>query len=334
MNTMKKIMNVKCIFIFAILLSIYSCKEDEALTLTLHTPQQVDNTIALKWDETNISGFQYYMVMRSSDGKYYQTINDITTTTSDAFQRGMTTFNDNSYPLGVDTLYYKVMAIGNETASSKDLCYVIESPIVLLKGSFIDMFYMDESEKISVLYYDYSSYKSLLNVFDLKTGIFSPESVNVDLSSSVNWYLWGKYNGKTEFYNYDSDYSIYVYDASTLQTSSTLQVPGYMWYQPFATNNKGMIYILDYYSLYSISRASNTYTQYESANYSYDDKLYYNSKDNKLYAVDYNQTKIFDLDDEGNVTGEEVYNMGSIYSKPLYVENSSFFIVECQGMSY
>jgi hypothetical protein len=323
-------MKAKIIFFFAVLLLVSSCNDNESPTLELHTPQQVDNTIVLNWEQTTVSGFEYYVVMRASDRQNYTVINDISTPTSDAFHKEITVFEDRTYPLTVDTLYYKIMAIGDETVLSRNICYAVENPAKLLKGDFFDMYYLEETDQISVLSYNYGygdRYK--LKVFDVKTGQFSPNEASI-YSLNSGRYFWGKYNGITEFYNYDYNMTLLsVYDASTAQQITTLQVPGYSWYgAAYATNNRGEIYMFNYDNLYIIDRTTGTQTSYLSINSFDSDKLYYNSKDNKLYAVSYNRILTFNLDEASQVVGEDIYQLDNGYSTPLYIENSSLFVVE------
>jgi hypothetical protein len=320
-------MQARIIFFFSILLFVSSCKEDDtSQSLELHTPQQVDNTIILNWAQTSVPGFEYYMVMRASDGQNYQIINDISTPGSNAFHKEITTFEDGTYPLEADTLYYKIMAVGKETASSRNVCYKIENPVTLIKGNILNIYYVEETGKISVTTTESNGYTHKLKVFDPKIGQFSSNEANINLSYSNCWYFWGKYNEKSEFYSYDGNYTIYVYDASTSQQIATLKAP-WSGYDPFTGNNKGKIYILGYY-LYLIDRATDTYTQYQPQNYFDADDLYYNSKENKLYAVDYGKFLIFNLNETGEVTGEDSYQLANNYSTPLYIENSSLFVVE------
>jgi hypothetical protein len=317
-------MKVRILFFFTALLLVSSCKDDVPQVLNLHTPQEVDNTIILNWEQATVSGFEYYMVMRASDGQHYEVINDISTPTSNAFRKEITVFEDRTYPIA-DSLYYKIMAVGDEIVSSRDICYKIENPARLLNGNFIDLYYVEETGKISAISYE-NGYGYKLKVFDLETGQFSSNEATIDLSSSGCWYFWGKYNGKTEFYNYDSDWTLYVYDASTVQQLATLNTPSSVWYEPFTSNNKGTIYIFDYY-LYLINRATGTYTTYQPENYCYADDLYYDSKENKLYAVDYGRILTFSLNEAGEVIEEEIYQLENISSTPLYIENSSSFVV-------
>ena len=233
-------MKIKLLYIFAISLFAVSCKKDMPQTLVLHTPQQIGNAITLTWEQSEVSGFQYYMVMRASDGKNYTIINDIVTPTSDAFHKEITTFTDYTYPVEVDSLYYKVMVVGNETALSGNVLFRNESKATLLKGDFEQVYYIGEENKLSVITYYNNGYK--LKVFDLQSGQFLANEANIYLSYSTSWCLWGKYNGTTELYNYDGNSTMYVYNAETAQQITTLSMPS-VWYEPYASNNNGIIYI-------------------------------------------------------------------------------------------
>ena len=324
---MKKII----ISLFALLLLVSSCKKDKLQTLVLHTPQQVENTIVLNWEQANISDFKYYLIWRSSDGFSYTVINDITPT-SDAYHRGITTFVDNTYPPGKNNFCYKINAVGEvNKLESQFTCYQIEHLIPLLKGTLQDAHYIDETNKVSVIVNDYG-YK--LKAFDLETEQYSLKETQISLHSSSSWCLWGKYNGKTELYNYDSDWTIYVYEASTLQQIASIQL-AHFGPDPFAINNTGMIYRHSSSDLHLISRITHECTLYQPTNIFFANRLYYNSKDNLLYAINvykifYDDFKIqtFILDDNGNVTGEEMYSIDlDLDNYPLYIEKSSLFAV-------
>ncbi|MCL2651413.1 MAG: PQQ-like beta-propeller repeat protein [Candidatus Azobacteroides sp.] len=329
-------MKTKIFCILAVLLFVVSCKDDSPQTLTLNTPQQIDNSIILNWEQSEVSGFQYYAVMRASDGQNYTIINDIVNPTSDAFRKNITTFTDTSYPIEADTLYYKIMAVGDETVLSKNVLYRNVNKAALLRGDFRQAYYIEEENKLSVVVYDNSGYGYKLKVFDLQSGKFLPNEATINLSNSGCWYLWGKYNGKTEFYNYDSDWTMYVYDAATARQITTLRTPSSVWYDPYTTNNKGMIYIYSYY-LYCINRATGTYTQYQPTNQMYwADYLYYNSKNNKLYAIDesnHGRIFTFNLNADGSVASDEVFTISGNSGTPIFIENSSLFIVNTNGQT-
>ena len=326
-------MKTKLFCLLTILLFAVSCKDDFPQMLVLHIPQQIDNSIILNWEQSEIPGFRYYMVMRASDGKNYNVINDITAPTSDAFRKEITTFTDNTYPLEVDTLYYKIMAVGNETVSSKNVFFRNESKVHIVKGNVIDIHCLEDMNRISVITYDYN-YERKLRVFDMQSGLFLPNEATIDLSSSGCWYLWGKYNGKTEFFNYDSDWTMYVYDAATARLITSLRTPSYVWYDSYTTNNKGMIYI---YSsrLYLLNRETGTTTQYQPINHMYwADFLHYDSNNNKLYAIDemnYGRIITFNFNSDGSVASDDAFIINENSGTPIFIENSSLFIVNTNG---
>lgn len=272
--------------------------------------------------------------MRASDGQNYKIINDVKNTTSDAFHKEITTFTDNNYPLEADTLYYKIMAVGEGTVSSKNVLFRNKNKAVLLTGNFKQAYYIEEENKLSVVSYNsygYGGYQ--LKVFDLQSEQYLPNETSIYLSISNCWILWGHYNGKTECYNYAGNNSIYVYDAATTQQITTLNAP-YSGYDPYATNHKGMIYIYSYY-LYSINRVTETYTQYQPTNrMSWADFLYYDSKNNKLYAIDesnYGRIVTFNFNNDGSVANDEVFMINGNSGTPIFIENSSWLIVNTNG---
>ena len=330
-------MKTKLFCLLEVLLFAVSCKDDVPVqTLVLHTPQQADNSIALNWEQPDIFGFKYYMVMRASDKRNYEIINDTQNPASDAFHKEITSFTDNTYPIEADTLYYKVMAVGDKTASSGNVLFRNANKATLLIGDFRQAYYIEGENKLSVVTDDQNGYGYKLKVFDLQSGQFLSNEATINLSSSGCWSLWGKYNNKTEFYNYDSDWTMYVYDAATAQQITSLTIPSYLWYAPCTANNKGMIYIYDYY-VYCVNRATGTYTQYQPTNQiSYSNYLFYNSKDNKLYAIDeyyYRRIITFNLNEDGSIAREEVFTISDYNYIPIYIENSSMFIININGQT-
>ena len=323
-------MKRKIIYILTIFLLLFSCKNEEIISIILNTPQQVGSTIILTWEKTDIKGFEYYMVMRSSDKQHYNVINDITNKSSDAYKIDITAFTDSDYPLEADTLYYKIMAVRNgKTATSQVICYKVENKIKLFSGDFKDMHYISETNQISVISNDYSTdYQTRLNIFDLQTENFLPNKAIIDLSYSNCWYFWSKYNEKTEFYNFDGNDKIYVYNAATNQKVASLHLSIWFGYSPFAANNKGQIYIYDAHRLYIINRTTGTHTTYQTDKYVYSKYLYYNSNENKLYAIGENGYHILSLNEQGNVVNEELHNFPAnidIYSV-LLIENTSLIL--------
>jgi hypothetical protein len=327
-------MKLKLFCLFLALVCALSCKDDTPRMLTLHTPQQVDNSIVLTWEQPDISGFRYYMVMRASDGQNYNPINDITTPTSDAFRKEITSFTDYTYPLEADTLYYKIIAFGNDAMSSDNVLFRNKNKVSLLTGSFMDMFYIEEANKISIVTYSSASPYNILKVFDLQSGQFLPNEAGIYLSSSCTWIMWGHYNGKTEAYHYPSNNTIVCYNAATTQQMATIAIPE-LCYDPYTTNHKGMIYVCSSNYLYLINRATGNYTRYQLTTRTYwINYLYYNPKDNKLYALfndSNNNLMIFNLNDDDSVVNDEVFQIADNTSTPVFIENSSLFIVNING---
>ena len=326
-------MRTKLFYVVAILLSVASCKDDAPQTLVLNVPQQDGNSITLTWEQPEISDFQYYAVMRASNGQNYTIINDILNTTSDAFNKEITTFTDNSYPLEADILYYKVMAVGNGTISSENTLFQNGNKATLLKGDFRYAYYLEDENKLSVAAYSYDNNEYQLKVFDLQSGQFLPNEASIYLSSSCSGIFWGRYNGNHEAYNYDCNYNLNCYDAKTTQHTASFTIPD-IGYEPYTVNNKGMIYIYRF-CLFLVNRSTGTYTQYYPNNQMYwADFLYYNSKDNKLYAIDesnYGRFVTFNLNEDGGVVSDEVFAINSNNSTPIFIENSSLFIVNTNG---
>jgi hypothetical protein len=287
---------------------MFSCKSDSPGAITLHTPQQNDNSIVLNWDKTGIEDFEYYMVMRSHDKNKYNLINDISNKSSDAYNADITTFTDNTYPVGTDTLYYKIIAMGKtQTAQSSNICFSAKQPVIISGNNDIrDMYYIPEADRISIFC---NTAAGNLKTLDLETGeVLFDTPLNTYASNRK--YLWGTYNGQTEFYFYDYNNKIYVYNAATAQKVMEIECPSYPWNSKLAVNNKGQIYVFDgHRTLYTINRETGKYTEYKASTslsgYGY---LYYNHAASKLYAVNMDNYAIFSLDGQGNITGDTKYN--------------------------
>lgn len=307
---------------FAILLVVISsCKDDTSPILTLQTPEQIDNEVILKWDVMQVPGFQYYMVMRASDGKNYNVINDIVNKSSDAYDQNITTFSDTSFPF-TDSLYYKIIAVGDEMVSSGDYLIRVKKPL-MLPGDISNVSYMPEENKILVFGYE-SSKGYTLKLYDF-TNYQLINSTSINLTTTGSSVFFGKYNGKYECYFYNSwNSKFYVYDALTLQKTDSMNY----WnsYATFFSNDNGLIYANSgSYSTHIIDRQSMTYTYYNGNKYIR--YLFYNKEENKLFGTGSYDNWIvkFDLDESGNIVGENLFSLNS-YADPMFVENSNLFL--------
>jgi hypothetical protein len=200
--------------LFSILFSlflIFGCK-DEVQTINSLTAVQDENEITLEWTPANVSGFKYYRIMRATDGQNYKTINNVDSIGTDAFQKDVTTYTDTNFPY-VDSIYYKVMAFGDEIISSPNVCIYIKKNI--LTSQNISTAYVLPEEK-KILLYTQNWQDSYMSLFDYTTNQLI-NKVKINITTTGSSIFFGKYNGKHEFYFFDSwNNKIYIYDALTL----------------------------------------------------------------------------------------------------------------------
>ena len=293
---------------------IVGCKEEIQTVQSLTTIQD-GNEITLKWIPTSVSGFKYYRIMRASDGQHYSTINNVDSLGSDAFNKNITTYTDSNFPY-VDSIYYKVMAFGDEIISSSNVCIHVKKPI-MISQNITNAYVLPEEKKIIVYAENWSN--SYMYLFDYTTNQ-SINKVKINIHSSGSAVFFGKYNGKYEFYFFDSwNDNIYIFDALTLTQIGSV----YFWnsYPMFSTNNNGTIYSNSgSYSTTIIDRKNLKTTSYQGSNYI--EKLYYMNVNNKLLGSNYNKIVLYTLDDTGNITAENPKSF-NYSSNPIYIENSN-----------
>jgi len=253
--------------------------------------------------------------MRATNGQHFSTINNVDSIGTDAFNKDVTTYTDSNFPY-VDSIYYKVMAFGDEIVSSSTVCIHIKKPI-LISQYISNAYVLPEEKKILVFAEDWSD--SYMYLFDYTTNqLLKKEKINIHSSGSAIFF--GKYNGKYEFYFFDSSNStICIYDALTLVQIASVNFWGS--YSMFSTNNNGTIYSNNGYSYTNIiDRKKLTTTSYQGNNYI--DKLYYMNFNNKLLGLYYNKIVLYSLDDNGNITAENSKSL-NYSSNPIYIENSN-----------
>lgn len=293
---------------------IVGCKEEIQTVQSLTTIQD-GNEITLKWIPTSVSGFKYYRIMRASDGQHYSTINNVDSLGSDAFNKNITTYTDSNFPY-VDSIYYKVMAFGDEIISSSNVCIHVKKPI-MISQNITNAYVLPEEKKILVYAENWSD--SYMYLFDYTTNQLI-NKVKINIHSSGSAVFFGKYNGKYEFYFFDSwNDNIYIFDALTLTQIGSV----YFWnsYSMFSTNKNGTIYSnsgSNYTTI--IDRKNLKTTSYQGSNYI--DKLYYMNVNNKLLGSYYNKIVLYSLDDTGNITAENPKSFNYSYN-PIYIENSN-----------
>jgi len=302
------------LYIVSLVILLVGCK-DQIQTVQLSSAIQNGNEITIKWMPANISGFKYYRIMRASDGQHFSTINDADSVGSDAYNRNITTFTDTSFPY-VDSVYYKIMAFGDEIISSQNILVHIKKPIQISES--IENAYIIPGEN-KMLVYGFNGSNSFMYLFDYTTNeLIKKATINVYSSNSAVFF--GNYNGKSEYYFFDSwNDRLNIYDGLTLTPNASMA----FWngYSVFTTNNNGNLYSTNgSYSINLINRQNLVTTTYQSSNYI--NQLYYISADNTLLGLYYNKIVLYSLNYNGDITSENYKNFNySGYS--IYIGNSN-----------
>jgi hypothetical protein len=313
------------LYIVFSLFLLAGCKDD-IQTVQFSTAVQDGNEITLKWTPSDMSGFKYYRIMRADDGLHFNTINNVDSVGSDAFDKNICTYTDSNFPY-VDSVYYKIIAFGDEIISSPNLCVHINKPITISEN-ISNAYVMPDEKKILVFGYNGSS--SYMYLYDYVTNKLI-NKMRLDVYSSGSTVFFGKYNNKYEFYFFDSwNDKIEIYNGLTLTKITDMSYWGN--YPMFATNNNGTIYSNDESSYtYLINRKNLTTTTYQGATYI--EKLYYMNVNNKLLGTTsyYNKVVVYALGDTGNITSEYIKNI-SYSSNPVYVENSNLIYCGNNGI--
>lgn len=203
---------MKRFFLFiAITLFLVSCKDDEVTFINVEQIVETESGVTITWTKPDVVGFKFYQIMRSSDGVSYSVINSISDTKSEAYNQFYTNFTDISYPF-VDSLYYKIIAVGDESVSSENILIKIKKPLVLY-NPINYMAAVPGTDKVAFTYYN-SGYK--LAIADMSTSKIIKE-ISIDNIDSYDYLSCGSYKGQPEIYRYSYDnYEVRAYDANTL----------------------------------------------------------------------------------------------------------------------
>jgi len=303
--------------LFSLLISFFlivGCKE-EIQTVHSLTSIQDGNEITLKWTPTSVSGFKYYRIMRANDGQHFSTINNVDSLGSDAFNKNITTYTDSNFPY-VGSIYYKVLAFGDEIISSSNVCIHIKKPIIISQN-ISNAYVLPKEKKILVYAENWSD--SYMYLFDYTTNQLI-NKVKINIHSTGSTVFFGKYKENNEFYFFDSwNNNICIYDALTLVQIASVNF--WSGYPMFSTNNNGTIYSNNGSSYTNIiDRKNLTTTSYQGSNYI--NNLYYMNFNNKLLGLYYNKIVLFSLDDKGNISAENSKSF-NYSSNPIYIENSN-----------
>jgi len=168
---------------------------------------------------------------------------------------------------------------------------------------------------------------SYMYLYDYSTNtLINKIRINVTTTGSVIFF--GKYNGKYEFYFFDSwNDKLNIYDGLTLTPIASMAY--WSGYPMFSVNNNGTIYSNNGSSYISIiSRKDLTTTAYQGINYV--EQLYYMNANNKLLGLYSNKIVLYTLDDKGNITAEN-FKSFNYSTYPIFIENSNLVYWGNQG---
>lgn len=273
--------------------------DEESVTKQLNVEEAYESnaSVVLKWTNPNISGFSHYQIMRAYSGGGYSVINDINDKTSDAYAQSVTTYTDNSYPL-VDSVYYKIIAIGDEVISSENICVKVSKPVIF-SNQIYKMASISGTDNVVATYYD-NGYK--LGVIDMDTKSVETE-ISISYPSSDDCLSTGVYNGNKELYYWSGHTDkLYIYDASTLENIRTTSGYYYFSYPEIVNDANGNIYVFISGSsyFYSYNRTTDSFTQTYTYQYNYG--MRYDSVSNTLGMLGASSIITYDLSSDGTAT--------------------------------
>lgn len=281
--------------LIAMTLFLVSCKDDEVVLINVEQIIETELGISITWTNPHVEGFRFYQVMRSADGLNYSVINTISDKSSDAYKQNCTSFTDLSFPF-VDSLYYKVIAVGDESVSSENVLIRIKKPLVFYYV-IGQMAAIPGTDKITLTYYN-SGYK--LAVADLSTNKVVKE-VGIDNIDSYDYLFCRAYKGQPEIYHYNLNNSkVYVYDANTMDLKFITPYR-YLSNPKIEVDKNGNIYMFSKSSssIFSVSRDGVT-KLFNSPTTIYD--ISYDSISNKLKAVTTSAILNLNLAVDGTIT--------------------------------
>jgi len=303
----------KLVYLSLIILLFTSCKEEIQRVITLSEPVQNENVILLNWKADIVPGFKYYQVLRAVDGLHYSTINHVDSAGSDAYNKDITSFSDMNFPF-VDSIYYKIQAIGDDIISSRNVCIHIKKPFMFDQPIRSACIYPDIQK--ALIFTGYGDAQMYL--YNLSTSLID-NNLKIHVESTGSQIGYGKYNGNYEYYFFDSwNDIITVYNAMTMAKVGSLS----MWsdYPSIISDKNGNIFIFSEYSsnITIINREQFIKTNFY---YNYFQTLKYNTDKNTISAVCSSKFVEFSLDLHGNMTPLTTKDIPA-YGFNLFIENS------------
>lgn len=308
------------IILYILLIALFGGCEKEGIKLP-NTPKVYfgNRGIVINWEPSDISEFNYYEVLRSTDGIRFYTINNIDSINSPAFKRSTTSYTDIPYPFE-DTLYYKVAVMGvggKELDVSEKASIKVPKPIELgfdPSGVYI------MPERNEILIFKSAWGDTYFYLFDYKNNKIL-KSLNLKIISTGYAQGFGKFNGNYEFYfNDGSDFKMDIYDALNLSYKSSFNY--FATYTNISSDNSNHIYYNVFNNIEVVNRTTLKSESYYSNN-NYFDKLFLMDGQNKLIGFTYDKILIFELSNSGHIANEtsKVFNNPSSY---IYIKGTKY----------
>lgn len=256
--------------------------------------------IVIEWESSNISGFSYYEVLRSTDGTRFNTINNIDSTNSPAFEISNTSYTDIPYPFE-DILYYKVAVIGEggkELEVSEKVSIEVPKPIEL---EFDPSAAYIMPERNEILFFKSAWDDTYFYLFDYQNSEML-KSLNLNIKTTGYAQGFGKFNGNYEFYFNDGwDFQMDIYDALNFSYKSSFNFSAS--YTHISSDYSSNIYYHYFDNIYIVNRTTLTSETYHSNN-NYFHELYLMEGLNRLIGFTSDRILLFDINNAGNITNE------------------------------
>lgn len=305
----------KYLLFLTIAILIVACNDNDIKIINVQATE-TEEGITVEWSKPDITGFKFYQIMRSSDGKTYSVINSISDKTSDSYKSNVTTFVDYTYPFA-DSLYYKVIAVGDESVSSENILVKTNKPFIV-NNQIYSLSAMPKTDNVAFTYYN-NGYKLALG--NLSTKKITKE-ISVNYLSSSDYLTNGKYNNQPEIYYYSYDnYKLYVYDANTLTVKFNSNYC-YLSNANIQVGKNGILYMMSRSSgsIYSLNRQSVQQT-FNTSTTIYDMK--YDSVSNTLIALGSTSVLTYNLGTDGTITAAGSVSIPT-YSYYSFIQNTNY----------
>jgi hypothetical protein len=301
---------------FILLLILFAaCKKEDFKIINLSDPYMGGRGIVLNWEFTEIPGFKYYQILRSTNGKDFYFCGDLRDINHNI---NHTTYTDILYP-AADKIYYKVAAFGDEIIASNMVSIVVPKPVKLHfqpEATYII------PERSQILFFNSNENESYAYLFEYINNTLL-DSINLSVPYNIYSLGFGDFPGNHEFYfnsNWNGEIKMSIYDIETLNKTEEFDFIDSN--TDIITNKNNSIYFYDYNNIYIVNRATLNVVLYNKNGYHFD-RFYYMENKNKLIGVGYDLLMTYDLDNSGNIISETAKVM-NLPQESEYIEGTDY----------